>query len=80
MSFFEKILSEILTVGGIAGVIAILITLTICARYVQYGFEPIPEVLSYALTTVIGFYFGTGVVKRANQASGAARDVRPRGR
>lgn len=59
----NKILRDVLTVGDIAGVIALVITISICVRYVQYGAEPIPEVLTYALSTIIGFYFGAGVSK-----------------
>ena len=59
--FFERLLS----VGGIAGLIAIAITISICTRYVQNGAEEIPQVLTYALTTILGFYFGTGVARQA---------------
>ena len=66
---FARILRDILTVGGIAGMIAIIITVTICARYIQYGAEPIPDILTYALATIIGFYFGTGITKASEAAS-----------
>jgi uncharacterized membrane protein YfcA len=59
----EKLVLKILTVGGIARVIAIAITITICARYFTHGPEEIPQILTYSLTTIIGFYFGTGVAK-----------------
>jgi uncharacterized membrane protein YfcA len=52
---------RVLSVGGIAGAIALLITLTICARYVTHGPEDIPQILTYSLSTIIGFYFGAGV-------------------
>jgi hypothetical protein len=59
--------------GGIAGVIALIIAGTICYRYAQLGSEEIPEVLVYALTTIIGFYFGqaakTGDVKDTTNGS-----------
>jgi uncharacterized membrane protein YfcA len=64
----DRMLRDILTVGGIAGVIAIVITGAICYRYVLSGAEPIPEVLTYSLTTIIGFYFGTHVQRRAKPA------------
>jgi uncharacterized membrane protein YfcA len=60
-----KLAEKILTVGGIAGVIALVITITICARYYSHGPEEIPQILTYALTTIIGFYFGTAVTKQA---------------
>jgi hypothetical protein len=59
----EELLTKILTVGGIAGVIALAITVTICYRYAMHGPEEIPQILTYSLTTIIGFYFGTGVAK-----------------
>jgi hypothetical protein len=60
---FENLFTKILTVGGIAGVITLAITITICYRYAMHGPEEIPQILSYSLTTIIGFYFGTGVAK-----------------
>ncbi len=59
----EKMLQSILSVGGIAGVIAIIIAGTICARYFTHGPEEIPQILTYSMTTIIGFYFGAGVNK-----------------
>jgi hypothetical protein len=50
---------RLLSVGGIAGLIGLCITGTICARYLQHGPEEIPQVFTYALTSIIGFYFGT---------------------
>jgi len=50
-----------MSVGGIAGLIAIIITVSICIRYVQNGAEEIPDVLTHALMAIIGFYFGAGV-------------------
>ena len=55
---FVKAFESILTFGGIAGVIGLLITGSICIRYVRNGPEAIPEILTYALSTIIGFYFG----------------------
>lgn len=54
----DKIILKILSVGGIAGVIAIIIAGAISFRYVMHGPEEIPQVLTYSLTTIIGFYFG----------------------
>jgi hypothetical protein len=55
----ERIISNLLTVGGIAGLIALTITVTLCARYFRHGPEEPPEVLKFALTAIIEFYFGT---------------------
>jgi hypothetical protein len=60
---FLRFLERLLSVGGIAGLIALAITISICARYIQYGSEEIPQVLTYALTTILGFYFGTGIAR-----------------
>jgi uncharacterized membrane protein YfcA len=59
MNWVTKITLQVLSVGGIAGVIGIIIAGTICARYFMHGNEEIPQILSYALTTIIGFYFGS---------------------
>ncbi len=59
----ESVFSQILSAGGIAGVIAVIITGAICARYIQYGAEEVPQILSHSLATIIGFYFGTGISK-----------------
>jgi hypothetical protein len=58
-----QFLDRLLSVGGIAGLIALGIAATICLRYFSNGPEEIPEVLTYSLTTIIGFYFGTGVAR-----------------
>jgi hypothetical protein len=59
-----EILGTVLTAGGISGVIALVITTAISVRYMKNGPEKIPEVLSAALTTIIGFYFGTAVATK----------------
>jgi hypothetical protein len=55
------IFRDVLTVGGVSGIIALVITASICMRYVQRGSKKIPELLAAAPTTIIGFYFGTAV-------------------
>jgi hypothetical protein len=55
-------LNNLQTVGGVAGTIAILITVTLCAGFIRNQTAQPGEVgraLIYALTTIIGFYFGT---------------------
>jgi hypothetical protein len=73
----QELIAKILTVGGIAGVIAIAITVTICARYFQHGPEEIPQILTYSLTTIIGFYFGTGVAKPSTAPAAAPAPAAP---
>ena len=47
------------SIGGIAGIIGLIITLTIVWLVVKDPKLEIPQVLSAALTTILGFYFGT---------------------
>jgi hypothetical protein len=68
-------LSRLLAIGGVAGVIAIMITAAILYRYIENGpAEQIPEVLSHALTTILGFYFGSSAVAAGRAAE---RDRNP---
>jgi hypothetical protein len=80
LKILGDLIAEILTVGGIAGVIAIMITFTICARYIEHVSEEIPQILTYSLSTIIGFYFGTGVAKPTTDnhalANPAANQIR----
>ena len=66
MSPFKEILdflAKLLSVGGVAGVIALTIIVSICIRYVEHGSEEIPQILTYSLSTIVGFDFGTGISK-----------------
>jgi hypothetical protein len=58
-----RVLEGLLSVGGIAGIIAIIITVSMCKRYIADGDQVFPEIMKYALTTILGFYFGTGVTR-----------------
>jgi hypothetical protein len=75
--WISELIEKILTVGGIAGVIALAITVTICYRYASFGSEPIPDILTYSLTTIIGFYFGTGVAKPATPPAAPQAQAAP---
>jgi hypothetical protein len=57
----RRLVERIITTGGIAGVLAIIITITLCGRYISHGPEEIPQIFTNALTTIIGFYFGVSV-------------------
>ena len=50
---------------GISGIIAILITATICYLIVSRPDPKIPELLANSLTLILGFYFGTTVRRAA---------------
>jgi uncharacterized membrane protein YfcA len=54
-------LERIISTGGISGTIAIIIVAAIAGRYFMRGPEEVPQILCYALSTILGFYFGSGV-------------------
>lgn len=56
-----RVLEGLLSIGGIAGLIAIMITIAMCKRYMVDGDQQFPEIMKYALTTILGFYFGAAV-------------------
>jgi hypothetical protein len=72
----SNFLTRLLSVGGISGLLALILVGTLCARYFQHGPEEIPQILTYALSTIIGFYFGAGV-KRATTKGDALSDDDP---
>ena len=53
-------LQGIIQFGGISGLIALIITATICYRTFQ-GDLKFPDVLGHALSTILGFYFGSAL-------------------
>ena len=60
---FLSLLRELFTVGGAPAIIAIVITATICWLAVYPTKEGVPEILGHALTTILGFYFGSKISK-----------------
>jgi hypothetical protein len=52
---------EILRTGGAPGLIAVVIVLVIAFIAIQGG--TIPDILANALTTILGFYFGTRAIE-----------------
>jgi len=67
----------VLSIGGIAGLLAVFITASICIRYIFHGSEEIPQILTYSLSTIIGFYFGTGVAKPSTTTAAQPAPVAP---
>jgi uncharacterized membrane protein YfcA len=64
-------LTGLQTVGGVSGTIAGLITLTLCAGYIRDPAGQVGEIgkaLILALTTIIGFYFGTAAGQKMSTA------------
>lgn len=47
------------SIGGIAGIIGLLITCTIIFLIVNNPDANVPQILSAALTTILGYFFGT---------------------
>jgi hypothetical protein len=67
MAALFRMVENIQTTGGIAALLAILIALTLCGVYVRdpTHHEDLGKALIYALTTIIGFYFGTAASPRS---------------
>jgi hypothetical protein len=57
------VIGRLQTPGGVAAVLATLITLTLCVRFLLHGPENAPEYLTHAFATILGFYFGTRTVR-----------------
>jgi len=57
---FAAILNSL---GGIAGIIGLIVTLTIVYLVIREPKAEIPQILSTALTAILGFYFGSKVSK-----------------
>jgi uncharacterized membrane protein YfcA len=62
-----RFLDNAQTPGGISGSLALIIALTLCIVYYQHPNDntEIRQALIYALTSIIGFYFGTTASKPA---------------
>jgi hypothetical protein len=62
----EKFLDNAQTAGGASGTLALLIGGTLCVVYFMHPADnpEIGKTLTYALTTIIGFYFGTTSVSK----------------
>lgn len=56
---FVRTLRSAFSLNAMAGIIAILMTITIVAIVWQKPDAHVPDLLANALTTILGFYFGT---------------------
>jgi hypothetical protein len=62
-----RVIDRLQTVGGVAALMAIGISGTVCVRYLIHGgVEDVPPVLSHAFSTILGFYFGSKVARGPN--------------
>jgi hypothetical protein len=62
------LLHDFFQFAGISGLVAIIITITICYLAIQHGSQKdyqIPEILKNALAIILGFYFGSAMKKPA---------------
>ena len=57
------VVSILESLGGITGIIGLVITFTIVWLLVNDPKAEVPQLLSAALTTILGFYFGTKISK-----------------
>ena len=62
-------IQSILDVGGIAGVVAVLMVLTLCALSILNRTLVLPELWQPAILTIIGFYFGTKATQTKTRGS-----------
>lgn len=57
--WIAEVVTNLLDVGGIAGLVAIAMVLTVCALSLMSRTLVLPELWQPAILTIIGFYFGT---------------------
>jgi hypothetical protein len=62
-----SLLTQLLQTSGIAGTIAMIITVTICYMFAVLHVTEVPTVLSGSLATILGFYFGTKATRHESQ-------------
>jgi hypothetical protein len=55
-------LGDVFSLGAVAGIIALLVTITLCCLILLKGVTDPPQILSAALTSILGLYFGSKVV------------------
>ena len=61
------VIDRLQTAGGVASVLAVVIAVSICLRYVLYkDLVEVPPVLSNSRSVIIGFYFGSKTVRSSN--------------
>lgn len=52
------------SLGGVAGIIGLAVTATIIYLLINNPLAEIPQILSAALTTILGFYFGSQTTRK----------------
>ena len=62
----HDVAGEFLNLNVVAGVIALMITVAIVYLAILKPTEKMPDILANALTTILGFYFGSQVAKRTS--------------
>lgn len=63
---FFNYLTNFQTVGGVSGTIALVLVFTLCIVYLRRPTDhpDLGKALIYALTTIIGFYFGSQTAQK----------------
>ncbi|WP_128915968.1 hypothetical protein [Bradyrhizobium nanningense] len=59
VGWVAAVIANLLDVGGIAGLVAITMVITVCALSIINRSLVLPELWQPAILTIIGFYFGT---------------------
>jgi apolipoprotein N-acyltransferase len=70
---------NVLDVGGIAGVVAIVMVLTVCALSIVKQNLVLPELWQPAILAIIGFYFGTKTSQTRSRGPQSGLKVRDDG-
>lgn len=65
---FWRAIDRLQSAGGVAAVLAVGITATLCLGYLLPGDRTIPPVLEHGFTVILGFYFGTKTQRKAQRA------------
>jgi hypothetical protein len=65
-----RIIDKLQSGGGVAAVLAVGITGTICLRYLFFqDAADLPPVLEHSLSVILGFYFGSKVTRSQKHSS-----------
>jgi hypothetical protein len=69
VGWIAAVVANLLDVGGIAGLVAITMVLTVCALSLNNRNLVLPELWQPAILAIIGFYFGTKTSQAKPQGS-----------
>jgi hypothetical protein len=74
-----RFLDNFQSAGGVAGTLALSIAITLCVVYWRdpANNQDIQKALIYALTSILGFYFGTSSAKGAAASGDQSGNPKP---